>query len=441
MAIDPITLGSLIRKRRKEMGLTLNDLASDTISVPTISNIERGITGNLASDKVAYIREKLGLTDELVQQMLTSTKEVDARFAQKIANVRYLAELNLLSEARQEVSALEGDDKLDEYPRYAITVQLLKGIVLQKQSQWERAKNALLQVLRRLREEPLEDPNNLAAEAYFNLSVITALDDQDYEKAIEYANMALDVFQKEGDEQQLEGRVLYNIALYYYHSEQYGQAYKYAIDARPKCEQVYDMKTLLLTFNSEGLILSAQHLYSQAVQVFQHAINLSRSYSADPWIGSVLYLNLGDSHYRDKAYTEALRCYDISQYLCKKTKDDLQQAMLYLSYGEVYFAMEEYEKASEYADKASELEKKFDLASEYLQLLLLKAKIAAEQNSAKVMPICEEGIRLAEKSKLFNRMKDFHFVLANYFKRTGNLEAFHQETQHMYDIESFIRGR
>ncbi|WP_147675152.1 helix-turn-helix domain-containing protein [Numidum massiliense] len=50
MELDPITLGSLIRKRRKDMGFTLNDLANDNVSVPTISNIERGITGNLASE-------------------------------------------------------------------------------------------------------------------------------------------------------------------------------------------------------------------------------------------------------------------------------------------------------------------------------------------------------------------------------------------------------
>ncbi|WP_054950192.1 tetratricopeptide repeat protein [Numidum massiliense] len=441
MGIDPITLGALIRKRRKDMGLTLNDLASDSISVPTISNIERGITGNLASEKVAYIREKLELTDELVEKMLKTTEEEDERLAREIANVRYLAGLNLLSEARQAVSALENDDKLGDYPRYATTTQLLKGIVLRKQGQYERAKNAFQQVLRLLREDPLDEPNNLAAEAYFNLSIIAALDDQDYGKAIEYAEMALDVFQNDGDELQLEGHVLYNIANYHFHLEQYGQAYKYAIDARPKCEQHHDTKTFLLTFNIEGLTLSAQHLYSRAAKVFRKAINLSRSYYADPWLGSILYLNLGDTLYREKAYEQSLQCYDISYRLCKETKDEHQRATLYYSYGEVYLAMGEYERATEFADKSFELAKKFHFTSEYLPLLLLKANIALEQGSTKVTTLCEEGIRLAEKSQLFNKMKDFHFVLANYYERSGNKEAFHQQTQHMYQVESLIRGR
>lgn len=223
--------------------------------------------------------------------------------------------------------------------------------------------------------------------------------------------------------------------------EQYGQAYKYAVDARPKCEQARDMKNYILTFNIEGLTLLGQQLYDAAARVFQHAINLSRSHDADPWLGSILYLNLGDAYYRNKDYAQSLKCYDISYKMCKETKDEHQRATLYYSYGEVYLAMGECEQATEYAEKASELSKKLRITSEYLPLLLLKANIALERNSSEVTALCEEGIRLAEKSKLFNKMKEFHFALANYYERTGNKEAFHQETKHIYDVESLIRGR
>ncbi|WP_054950195.1 tetratricopeptide repeat protein [Numidum massiliense] len=235
--------------------------------------------------------------------------------------------------------------------------------------------------------------------------------------------------------------MLYNIASFYFHSEQYGQAYKYAIDARAKCEQMHDMRVFLFTYNLEARTLSEQHLYDKGVEVFKKAINLSRTRYPDPWLGSILYLNLGDTHYRDKAYEQALQCYDIAYRLCKETKDEQQRATLYYSYGEVYLAMGDVEKATDYADKAFEHKKKFRYNSEYLPLLLLKANIALEQNSSEVASICEEGNRLAETSKLFSKKKDFHFVLANYYKRTGNREAFHQETKHMYDIESLIRRR
>ncbi|WP_054948794.1 hypothetical protein [Numidum massiliense] len=62
-----------------------------------------------------------------------------------------------------------------------------------------------------------------------------------------------------------------------------------------------------------------------------------------------------------------------------------------------------------------------------------------EQNSPEVLSLCEEGLQLAEKSKLFNKMKDFHFVLANYYERAGNKEAFHKEAEHMYQVEALIR--
>ncbi|WP_054949356.1 helix-turn-helix domain-containing protein [Numidum massiliense] len=169
MDLDPISLGSLIRQRRKELGLTLSDLANDHISVPTISNIERGITNNLASEKVHYIRQQLDLSDDLIKQMLQSTEDEQKRLQQQLAVVRHLIEVNVLGEARKRVSALESDDTLSSFPLEATKTQLLKGFVLRKQGQWERAKNAFQQVLRLLRETDVADPGNaLAAEAYYH---------------------------------------------------------------------------------------------------------------------------------------------------------------------------------------------------------------------------------------------------------------------------------
>ncbi|WP_054950412.1 tetratricopeptide repeat protein [Numidum massiliense] len=423
MTLDPISLGSLIRQRRKALGLTLNDLANENISVPTISNIERGITGNVVSDKVAYIREKLGLTDEMVEQMMQKTEVEQERFARQLSFIRHLTELELYDEARKEVSALEKDERLNDFPLYATTAQLLKGIVLRKQGQWERAKKALNQVLRLLQEEDLDDATNLAAEAYFNLSIAFVLGDQDYVQGIAYTDKALEAFRDDGEETELKGRILYNKANCHFHLEQYGEAFRYAMEARGACEKGYDIKHLLLTYNLEATALKRQYLYDQAIAVFQQAIDLTRKNYVDPWIGSVLYLNLGDAHYHKKMYDQALRYYDISYKLCNKANDQDILATLYFSYGEVYYETNQFAKATEYVNKAAELAQKFDLSSEYLQLLLLKARISLGKNADEVKAICDEGLRLAEQSNLHNKKKDFYCVLANYYEQNVNSEV------------------
>ncbi|WP_054950413.1 helix-turn-helix domain-containing protein [Numidum massiliense] len=441
MTLDPISLGSLIRQRRKALGLTLNDLANENISVPTISNIERGITGNVVSDKVAYIREKLGLTDEMVEQMMQKTEVEQERFARQLSFIRHLTELELYDEARKEVSALEKDERLNDFPLYATTAQLLKGIVLRKQGQWERAKKALNQVLRLLQEEDLDDATNLAAEAYFNLSIAVVLGDQDYEQGIAYTDKALEAFCEDGEGIELKGRILYQKGAYYLHLERYGEAFRYVMEARDVCESSHDIKNLLLTYNLEANVLKRQHLYDRAITVFQQAIDLASKWHPEVRMGSVLYLNLGDAHYHKKMYDQALRYYDISYNLCRKTTDQDTLAILYFSYAEIYYETKQFAKATEYVNKAAELAQKFNLTPDYLRFLLLKAKICSDQNSNEVKAICEEGLRLAEQSKLYNKKRDFHFVLASYYEQTGNREVFRQEAENMYFAEAQIRRR
>lgn len=266
MEIDSITLGSLKRQRRKEMGLTLSDLADESISVPTISNIERGITHNLNSDKVAYIREKLGLTDDVLMQMQQKTEVEAQKFKRKLSIVRNLIEMKQYDEARKMVSALEKDDKLSEFPNFTADVQLQKGSVLWRQGHYERAKNALQQVLRLHQEAGVDAEANFVAEAYFHLSLTVFYGDQDYGKAIEYADSGLNAIRTE--DRQLKGRLLYQKANGLFHLERYTEAYRHAIGAKEECEQTHDPKILILIHNLDALILKRQKLYAQAIDVF-----------------------------------------------------------------------------------------------------------------------------------------------------------------------------
>lgn len=58
--MDFVKVGQLIRKTRKERGMTLDDLADDYIPRATLSSIERGLTQNHV--KVRYLLRKLDLS-------------------------------------------------------------------------------------------------------------------------------------------------------------------------------------------------------------------------------------------------------------------------------------------------------------------------------------------------------------------------------------------
>src|SRR5690554_2865525 len=67
-------IGELIRKRRREQGLRLEDLADENISPATISNIERGVP-YVHQEKVRYVLSKLRLNPEDLPKLLLGEQQ------------------------------------------------------------------------------------------------------------------------------------------------------------------------------------------------------------------------------------------------------------------------------------------------------------------------------------------------------------------------------
>ncbi|MRG28912.1 helix-turn-helix domain-containing protein, partial [Laceyella tengchongensis] len=90
--IHPSQIGELLRKRRKELGLRLEDLADDFISPSTISNIERGIT-YVNEEKVRYIADKLGVNLEQIHELWAKEKQEEEQMELKLAAVESIVDL------------------------------------------------------------------------------------------------------------------------------------------------------------------------------------------------------------------------------------------------------------------------------------------------------------------------------------------------------------
>lgn len=440
LELDRLELGTLIRKRRKELGLTLSDLANERISVPTLSNIERGTVYRVSEDNLAYIMDRLDLTEERLQDMQQQSKELERSLGVRLSRARHLIELKLYEEAREELNALEQEESLDDDPYHRISLQLQKGVLYRKLQQWERAKRALHQVIRLAQESDSKKTNDLTVEAYQFLSLCAFYGDQDYEKAIEYADAGLNIYEENAENLYMKGRTLYNKANYYFHLGRYGEAYKYIKQAQEISEQTHDIRILIYAYNLEGLIYSKQKMYNNAIQKFEKAIALSRKYYFVPDTACFLYLNLSDTYYHKEAYDEALYHIQIAHRLCQITGDQNMHAIVYYTFAEIYYKLKDLSKADAYVEKATELAKKVELTSEYLGLLALKAHIALDRQSKDVLNICQEGIKRAEQTKLYDKKKEFHFLLAKYHEYHGNTDQFAQETENLFRVEKLIKG-
>lgn len=441
MSLEQIELGNLIRKKRKSLGLTLTDLAGENISVPTISNIERGVVNNVSEDKIAYLLEKLGLDERTIEQMKQSDTEEREAVEFELSIINNLVETGVLDIAREQILALEKLETLNSHEDLLAELQLAKAHLYRRQKQWDRASRLFRKVIQIAGEAQFDSTLNIEPEAYCYLGQCVYQDREDCEQALRYSESALQAFDEDGEKAYLKGRIYYDKAVYHYHLEAYAPAYECIHEAKEASTKASDIRLLVLAYNLEGTILKKQKMYAKAIPLFKKAIDISTSLYSNQALSSSLYLNLGDNYYHAGKYDEAKYCYDIGAELCQKTKDHRILSLIYCSYGELYFNTEEYDKAAEFADKAAEIAKKHTTALEYLQVLVLKARIESYQDDETVLVTCQEGIKLAEKVKQYEKKKTFHFILAKFYNKINDEERFMHETRNMFHVESLIQGR
>lgn len=443
MSLEQIELGNIIRKKRKSLGLTLNDLAGDNISVPTISNIERGVVHNVSQEKINYLLDKLGLDEQAIEQMKQSDAEERKAIEFELSVIRNLIETRVFDIARERILALEKQGVIHHHEGLSAQLQLAKGHLYRRQDQWDRAARAFRRVIQMSREAQLDSKMNLEAEAYCYLAQCALYHDE-YEKALSHADKALSALNREGDKPYLEGRIYYDKSVFHYYLEAYAPAYECVQKAREVSLKAKDMRLVALSYNLEGNILKKQKMYSRATSLFKKAVDICTTHFPDRELASLLFLNMGDNYYNMKNYKEALRNFEVALDLVKATKDKGMLGLVYSSFAEVYFDQGEYEKAEHFVDQALPLIKNRNNTKtilEYLQFLLVKAKLELRKGEIDAfLSVCEEGIRLAQKSKKFDKQKEFHFILAEYYDTIGNKEKFIQETGNMYFVEKMRQG-
>lgn len=439
MALEQVELGNLIRKKRKSLGLTLSDLAGENISVPTISNIERGVVHNVSDDKIAYLLDKLGLDEKALAEMKQSDVEERNDIELELSIIHNLIETRIFDIARERILELERQERVSHHEDLVVKLQLAKAQLYRRQEQWERSARAFRRVIQMAGETELDPKWNIEAETYHCLAQCVMYSEEDYEKAIHYSSLALDALEKEGVKPYLEGRIYFDKAVYHYHLEAYAPAFECVQKAQELSLQTKDMRTAALAYNLEGAILKRQKIYKKATALYKKAIDICTTYFPDKALASTLHLNMGDNYLLAKEYDAALQCFNIAHDLVKSTKDKGVLSLVYCSFVEVYFELGDYDQADEYVDKILPLMKDRDATHidlEYLRFLLIRARIALHKEDEEALfKICNEGIEVAEKTNKYHRLKEFHFILANYYDKIGDREKFIQETGRMYFVE------
>jgi transcriptional regulator with XRE-family HTH domain len=190
--IHPSKIGELLRKRRKELGLRLEDLADEHISPSTISNIERGMT-YVNEEKVRYIAGKLGVDLSRIHQLMETEREKEEQLELVLAAIEHMIELNNAEKGMERLRKLNIPN---HHPRMA-EVQYLKGKAYTCKGNVLKAHNHFLEAIRLAEQKGDPEKSNIRSAGYCELSRM-ALEAGDWKQALQHAEEGLKGFQENG---------------------------------------------------------------------------------------------------------------------------------------------------------------------------------------------------------------------------------------------------
>ncbi|PSL42744.1 hypothetical protein B0H94_11330 [Salsuginibacillus halophilus] len=288
-------IGALIRSKRLELGLTLEELAGEQMTPATLSNIERGKTVRIKPETKHYLMLRLGLSED----------ELD----EKMYNVTYheqRIQLYLLRKTSDPTQLLEAFERYTEFQfptRLTLAQKLIPAGHTDKVDE-------ILQSLRKLPVKDIEQIRLKTTEGKNRLSqskpaaALTAFNEAD-------ALMTTDLIEAYTEDHL---RIKYNQLLAEKKLkvlDNYLTKLDYLIELAEKAESSKFLSKLLVL---KSRFFTDSKDYEKAVELLYRCLDLG-SYRVPPHTSATCWLNLGFNFLLMERLDLARQCYETSKSL------------------------------------------------------------------------------------------------------------------------------
>lgn len=408
--VDVEKAAKMIRNRRKELGLTQDDLVDDVIKRHTIRKAEKG--EKIPQEKLEIICKKL----ELDMSQLTFSGEGEKEKEDRLQFVLFAIEhdISMVSpeEGLEELRKLEVENN---HP-YLAQVHYLKGKCYAKKEQWEKASTQYLKTLSMINQHPELEKSNLKAATYNELGRYCYYQNN-IEQALHYVEKGLEAFHPDGEREYLQYHLQLSKVLYL-------QKMNRSEDAQHILDQMWmDYHRIDSTFIRLGMheeqasLLIKQEMYEKAVQYAKKAITIARL------DGSVnrsfeLWVTLGKSYSKRKEYFEAEWCFRTALKIKNKVTRKHLIVSTYTNLGVLYLKTGKIPLAQKNLMEAVKLGKRYNIAFRYCEALVALGDCYLEQDlHAEGKDCYQQALSLAEQHKFGLQEQTILLKLANCCKR------------------------
>lgn len=313
--MEILSLGEKIKRRRKELDMTLKDLAKDRITPGQISLVESG-RSNPSMDLLEYLASTLKTTVEYLMESEESQAEKISTYYEQVAE-SYILSGDYFKGENYIENALYYAEKYNlEYRKAKILflraeIHIFKGELAVAQ-QFLLSSNVIF-----IKNNNYEE----IVKTFLNLGKIT-LELKAYHSANSYLKQAEKVYIDNNiGNDFLLGEIYYNMSKAYYITEELAKAMDYAFLAKEKFDEIHNRKeyakTLLLLseeYNSRGDLNNAIKYSTKTLEVY-HEINDLKSIST-------IENNLGKLFYNFDNIEESFRHYELAKDIRYRDNDD-----------------------------------------------------------------------------------------------------------------------
>ncbi|SMO36916.1 helix-turn-helix domain-containing protein [Melghirimyces algeriensis] len=431
-SFDPISVGEIIRKVRKEKGLRLEDLADEHISTATISNVERGMS-QVRLEKTHYILEKLGISaEELPKHILRQQKAQNhVQFVLDIAE-----SLSKMGQADKSFRILKGINLTDDHPCVPTFHWLLGSYYLSK-SKFKKAEQCFHNAIRISTKGEFSEKTNIGAHSFKDLGRCSYYQNE-LQQAIVYTDSGLGAYNPEGERRYVKYILLRNKAIYLERLGRTIEALKIVQDVWDEIDQIQHSETVLSFYWLKAELMRKSSAFQDAIQTAQEGLRIAslnniQDSSVDLWV------TLAGSYSALKDWEKAEICFEIAMDLSEEKDNRYIRSCIQLA--ELYKKKGEWGKSEENLIKAIYKAEKYN-CSFYLADALLSMGELHLSRGRKVEAVDQlrEAIDLAEYYGYADKEYKAWYKLAQAYENI-NQKEFETCTRNMYRVQRKINER
>ncbi|GAA0084291.1 helix-turn-helix domain-containing protein [Clostridium sp. MB05] len=405
--MEILALGEKIKRRRKELDMTLKDLAGDRITPGQISLVESG-RSNPSMDLLEYLAGALQTSVEYLMESEETQAEKISIYYEQIAQ-SYILSGDYITGEKYIENALYYVEKYNLEYRKAKILYLRAQIYVEKNEltlaqQFFLSSNVIF-----IKNNNYEEVIN----TFLNLGKIT-LHLKAYYSASSYLRQAEKVYLDNNiGNDSLLGEIYYYMAKSYFKTENIGKAIDYSFLAKSKFEQVHNReeyaKTLLLIseeYNKKGDLSNAIKYSQKTLEVYKELEELSNI--------SEIENNLGKLFYEFENIEESFKHYEISKEIRIRRKDTKIIDTL-INICENYIKLKNIPKCEEVLEEISYYLEEDDMGR-LIDLNILWYRIyTIKEMSKEAEYILLDTYKLAKANNLYNQAGQLAIMIGKFY--------------------------